>query len=392
MADENIGPLFPGGTTFDPDEPPSTEAPVGALATAEPPHLEHRAADILPDRHHWGRSCLAIVLVLALFVGTVGAVVYFYGYRNLFPSGGQGDAVDIEIPDGTGVSGVGSLLESKSVISDAFLFRLYVRVKVHSLPIETGVYTFRKHSSVAQAIDVLRRGPHPPLSLRFTVPEALTIAEMTPIIGALPGITGSRFQTLATNGQVRWSAQPAAINTLEGLLFPDTYELLRQGLTEEAVVRRMLDGFQKTWDSLDKSALVQLGVSPYQAVIIASLVEEEAKIPEDRPLIASVIYNRLRQGIALQIDATILYVIGHKPVVLSSDLDVDSPYNTYKNVGLPPTPIGAPGRSSLDAALHPASTNYLYYVLCQKNGKHCFAQTQDEFERLKAQAEQDGVL
>ncbi len=163
-------------------------------------------------------------------------------------------------------------------------------------------------------------------------------------------------------------------------------------LSEQQLVQTMLSRFEDVFGSLDTSRLAQLGVSPYQAVIVASLVEAEAKVPEDRPLIASVIYNRLREGTPLQIDATILYVIGHKETVLNSDLEVDSPYNTYKNVGLPPTPIDSPGRSSLQAAVNPPATNYRYYVLCKKNGAHCFAETLDEFNRLRAQAEAEGIF
>ena len=154
----------------------------------------------------------------------------------------------------------------------------------------------------------------------------------------------------------------------------------------------MLSRFESVWSGLDKGRLPQLEVTPYQAVIVASLIEAEAKVPEDRPLIASVIYNRLKEGMPLQIDATILYVIGHKDTVLFEDLEIDSPYNTYKNAGLPPTPIDAPGSDSLEAAVNPASTSFLYYVLCEKSGKHCFADNLDDFNRLRAKAEQDGLL
>jgi UPF0755 protein len=127
-------------------------------------------------------------------------------------------------------------------------------------------------------------------------------------------------------------------------------------------------------------------------IVAASLVESEAKVKEDRPLIASVIANRLQKGMKLQIDATVLYAIGHKDKVLYSDLEVDSPYNTYKIDGLPPTPISAAGKASLEAMLHPADTTYLYYVLSDKNGKHAFATTPSEFEALKAEAHRKGLL
>ena len=135
------------------------------------------------------------------------------------------------------------------------------------------------------------------------------------------------------------------------------------------------------------------GLGPYQLIVAASLVESEAKVKEDRPLIASVISNRLQKGMRLQIDATVLYALGaHKDRVLNKDLEIDSPYNTYKMDGLPPTPISAAGRASLEAMLHPAATTYLYYVLSDKNGKHAFATTSSEFEALKAEARRKGLL
>jgi UPF0755 protein len=128
-------------------------------------------------------------------------------------------------------------------------------------------------------------------------------------------------------------------------------------------------------------------------VVAASLVESEAKVDEDRPLIASVIENRLEKGMRLQIDATVLYALGeHKTRVLYKDLEIDSPYNTYRIEGLPPTPISATGRASLTAMLHPPKTTFLYYVLSDKNGKHAFATTPSEFEALKAEARRKGLL
>jgi UPF0755 protein len=135
-----------------------------------------------------------------------------------------------------------------------------------------------------------------------------------------------------------------------------------------------------------------VGLSPYEVIIAASLVETEAKVAEDRPLIASVIHNRLQRKMLLGIDATVLYALGaHKTRVLFRDLEVDSPYNTYKHAGLPPTPIGASGVRSIEAVLSAPRTDYLYYVLIDSNGKHAFATTAAEFERLKAESRRKGV-
>ena len=351
----------------------------------------HHSPVAVHERSRWGRSCLAGLVVFSLVVGSLGAVAYVFGYRKLFPASPHGGEVEVVVPEGVGVSAVADILETKGVIASAALFRAYVRLRAGDLNVQKGAYTFRRGSSATQTIEVLRRGPRPPESLRFTVPEAFTIARMKDVVGSIQGLSGERFAQLATGGEIRWSEQPTGVGTLEGLLFPDTYEVRRAGLTEDSVVRRMLARFQEVWGSLDKRRLGEFGLTPYEAVIVASLVEAEAKVPEDRPIIASVIYNRLREGIPLAIDATILYVIGHKDVVLFEDLEIDSPYNTYKNAGLPPTPIAAPGRKSLEAALNPAETRFLYYVLCEKDGRHCFAETIEGHNANIARAERNGL-
>src|SRR5205823_1468840 len=161
-----------------------------------------------------------------------------------------------------------------------------------------------------------------------------------------------------------------------------------------AVLRRLVSRFDQVADEVGLgAAAVRTRLGPYQLIVGASLVESEAKVPEDRPLIASVISNRIQKGMKLQIDATVLYALGeHKDRISNKDLEIDSAYNTYKIEGLPPTPISAPGRASLEAMLHPADTTFLYYVLSDKNGKHAFATTPSEFEALKAEAHRKGLL
>ncbi len=145
---------------------------------------------------------------------------------------------------------------------------------------------------------------------------------------------------------------------------------------------------------MDWSRLDELGITRYEAIIVASLIEMEAKLDEDRPLIASVIYNRLREGRALQIDATVQYALPEerKPRLFEADLAVVSPYNTYLNVGLPPTPIATTSLASLQAAADPADTGFFFYVLADTEGKHAFAETFEEFQALVQQSIDAGVL
>src|SRR4029450_8259909 len=160
-----------------------------------------------------------------------------------------------------------------------------------------------------------------------------------------------------------------------------TYEFVEEGLNARTVADRLLEQFDTEGQNLPFEQAKELGVTPYEVVIIASMIEEEARVDRDRRLIAGVIYNRLREGMALGIDATLLYDDPTPDGELSSsDLEYDSPYNTRIHAGLPPTPIASPGEKSLRAALHPADTDFLYYVLCGEDGHHRFARTLAEHD------------
>ncbi|MDQ1508005.1 MAG: hypothetical protein QOD57_5732 [Actinomycetota bacterium] len=335
-----------------------------------------------------GRIVLGVLAILAVMGVGAGAWVL----RQVNPSGGPGAKVVVDVEPGTSVATVASRLDSKGVITSARIFRLYLKVTGGAGSIQAGEYELRTNLSMGAARSALKRGP----SIRFqklTNPEGLTLDQIGDRVGALPGRSKDRFLAAARAGTVRSKWQPPGSTNLEGLLFPDTY-LITDKEDETSVVRRLVDRFDQVGDQVALGAAARpTGLSPYQLIVGASLVESEAKVNEDRPLIASVISNRLQKGMKLQIDATVLYALGaHKDRVLNKDLEIDSPYNTYKIEGLPPTPISAAGRASLEAMLHPADTTYLYYVLSDKNGKHAFATTSSEFEALKAEARRKGLL
>jgi len=327
---------------------------------------------------------LAVLLVLGLGAG-------LWVLKQVNPSGGPGEKVAFDIVPGTSVSAVATGLEDKGVITSAQVFRLYLKVSGGAGSIQAGEYGLRKNLSMGTVKAALRRGP----SIKFqklTVPEALTLDQIADRVGALPGRSRDKFLTAARSGAVRSKYQPPGSTNLEGLLFPDTY-LVTDKEDEAGIVRRLVNRFDQVADEVGiATADRPNGLNAYQLIVAASLVESEAKVNEDRPLIASVISNRLQKGMKLQIDATVLYAIGHKDKVLYKDLEVDSPYNTYKIDGLPPTPISAAGKASLEAMLRPAETSYIYYVLSDKNGKHAFATTAAEFEVLKAEARRKGLI
>jgi UPF0755 protein len=333
-----------------------------------------------------------IVLGALAVLGVVGLVAGLWVLRQVNPSGGPGEEVKVDIAPGTSVAAVADKLEDHDVITSAQVFRLYLKVKGGTGAIQAGEYDLPTNLSMGEAQAALRRGP----SIRFqqlTIPEGLTLDAIADRVGALPGRSRDKFLAAAKSGTVRSRWQPPGQNNLEGLLFPDTY-FVTDKEDETGIVRRLVGRFDEVADEVGLGTRTgPAGLSPYQLVVAASLVESEAKVKVDRPLIASVIENRLQKGMRLQIDATVLYALGkHKERVLYKDLEVDSPYNTYRIDGLPPTPISAVGQASLEAMLDPADTTYIYYVLSDKNGKHAFATTSGEFEALKNEARRKGLL
>ncbi len=339
-----------------------------------------------------GRGAKILVALGVLFV--VGLVVAggvaLWVNRQVNPSGGPGQAISVQIPNGSSTQRIATILEKSGVVDSARVFRLYVKAKGGG-PFQAGSYTLRRNEKFDQLISALEKGPKLTFQ-RLTVPEGLTIKQLAERVGKMPGRSAERFLEVLESGQVRSRYQPAGSNNLEGLLLPETY-FVAPDEDEARILRRMVDAFDKLATELNISAAASRhGLTPYQAVIVASMIEREARVPEDRGPIAQVIYNRLERGMPLQIDATVLYALGvQKDVVLLKDLEVDSPYNTYRIPGLPPGPIAAPGRRALEAALNPTPGPYLYSVVIEENGRHAFAETLAEHNRNIAAAKAKGL-
>lgn len=365
------------------DEPTGTPAEAGAT-TAD--GEDGRRFRLTRTR----KIVLGAVALVLLLAGAAGVWLF----RQIDPPGSPGDPVPIEIGEGSAKSAIADLLADRDVITSSRVFRIYMRV-TGAGEFQAGIYSsgeLRTNMAMGDVVDALESGPEIAYE-RLTVPEGLTLDEIAERVGALEDRSAERFLELATSGSIRSSLQPEGVDTLEGLLFPDTY-LIAEDENEEEILRRMVSLFEQVTDS---TGLVEradaVGLTPYEAVILASLVEAEAKVPEDRELIASVIHNRLDDGMLLQIDATVIYALGeHTERVLFRDLEVDSPYNTYQNAGLPPTPIAASGEASLEAAVAPADTEFRFYVKTEESGKHAFARTAQEHERNVVDARERGVI
>lgn len=325
---------------------------------------------------------------LATWAGSLGRITDVTAPADVVP----GQPVDLEIPKGATARDIGAILAEHGVVSSSVGFEVAVRRRDVGSQLQAGPYRLETGMDADGALDVLLEGPIVE-TYRVTVREGLwigeileTVAEQSPwsvdeLAASLTKVTSPLHE-----GEV---SDPV---TWEGLLFPDTYEFATDAMAEE-VLQRMADTMVARVDSIDWAPLESHGLDRRDGIIIASMVEAEARLSRDRPLIASVIVNRLEIDMPLQIDATVIYALGDRGRKLSrSDLDVDSPYNTYRVVGLPPGPIGAPGLESLQAAAAPATTEYLYYVLTDAEGGHSFATTYEEFQRLKAKAKAEGIL
>lgn len=229
------------------------------------------------------------------------------------------------------------------------------------------------------------RKPPEPETFTVTVPEGLTIAQTAnKVSGQTDGEIGAaQFEAATKEGGYEYDFLEGSDGNLEGFLFPKTYDVTDDESARDVVVT-MLDQFGIETGSLEWGRAQAYGLTRYDILIIASLVEREAKVPEERPVIASVIYNRLKAGMKLQICATVHYALGDWSHELSySDLEVESPYNTYIVSGLPPGPICNPGFESIRAALYPEQTEYLYYILTSTDGHHSFTDDYEQFERWK---------
>jgi UPF0755 protein len=335
---------------------------------------------------HWGRRVLAAVgvLLLLLIAVAVGTVVWVN--RHLTGSGGA--TVTVTLPADAGHATLAKVLTHAGAVQDAWLFRHYLDYRGTESP-SAGPYTFHHHEGYRAALRDMSNGPAV-VQARLTIPEGYDLGQIATAVGKLPGMSAQRFLAAAASGQIRSRYQPANVSSLEGFVFPDTY-FVDNGETEAQLLQTMVNRFDQIADSVDL-ATPSNGLTPFQTLIAASLIEKEAKVPPDRAKIARVILNRLGAHMKLQIDATVEYALGvHKTQLLDSDLQVNSPYNTYKIDGLPPGPIASPGKASLEAALNPAPGTWLYYVLISSDGSHGFATTPAEFNNLLALAHARGL-
>ncbi|MGH9254396.1 MAG: endolytic transglycosylase MltG [Vicinamibacterales bacterium] len=322
----------------------------------------------------------AILLPVAFAaVGGTGALLTWQRINDPY-KGFAATEQFVEIPVGTGTRALGRRLIEAGVVRDEFAFRAALWWTGHSQGLQAGEYRFDR---AATAVDVVERVARGDVHARhLTFPEGLTIQEMSGVYESRGFGTASSFLGAARDASLIRDLDPDAAD-LEGYLFPETYALTRQ-TSVQRLVRLMVSRFRAMYnDELRRLAQAQ-GLTIRQVVTLASLVEKETARPEERPLVAAVYRNRLKIGMGLQADPTVVYALQkagrYDGNIRREDLLLDSRYNTYRYPGLPPGPIAAPGQASLEATLRPASVKYLYFV-SRNDGSHVFAQTLVEHNR-----------
>ncbi len=294
------------------------------------------------------------------------------------------EQVIVTVPDGSGVLQIQALLVEANVVSDDNEFYARVMERGEETNLKSGTYEFTTYSDVDDVIDQLVEGPNTTYN-RLTLPEGLTVSETAALVESSLGISADVFleQAKASNYASEYSFLADAQNdSLEGFLYPKTYDFSGQEITADLVIRTMLDQYETELASYDFEAAAEailerygIEMSEYDFITLASIIEWEAVTDDDRTLVSSVFYNRLSLGMALQSDATMSYVTGS--AVTASDLSIESEYNTYLNLGLTPTPVCSPSIESIQAALEPSDTSYLYFYIVEDGvtSVHAFSET-----------------
>jgi UPF0755 protein len=331
------------------------------------------------------RARVGALLALAFAIAAVWFLVSLF---QPFAGTGHGKVI-VDIPKGSSSGAIGSILARDGVVSSGFFFDLRAFVAGKRGDLHSGRFQLARDMSYSAAIAALSKPPPAAIVVKVTIPEGYTRLQVA-VLAREDDLTGSYLAASirASSLDPAHYGAPSGTANLEGFLFPATYEMVA-GVPAVRLVEQQLLAFKQRFSADDIRRAHELRVTPYQLLTVASMVEREAQTAHDRPLIAAVIYNRLREGMPLGIDATIYYAVELQKQVpvyaqelTEAQLHIDSPYNTRLHKGLPPTPISNPGTPSIEAAAHPAHVPYLYYVAAADGcGEQAFSNTYAQFER-----------
>ena len=293
----------------------------------------------------------------------------------------------VDIPSGSSTSEIAGILKEKHLIRNKSLFMLRVKKSNFGGKLKAGIYTLNNGMDVDEIINNLAAGGKSENTVKFTIPEGYELKQIGRKLSELNLVDMEEFMALTADASRYWDKYPFLKDiqkgkSLEGFLYPDTYEVYKNS-TEEQIIDKMLGKFQQVYDEKIKNNIESTGLSLNEVITLASIVEREGKVDEERPLIAAVFYNRLKKDMKLESCATVQYALGERKEKLNyDDIKIQSEYNTYIHKGLPPGPIASPGLKSIDSVLNPSNESYLFFV-SKGDGTHVFSTNYKDFLKAK---------
>ncbi len=338
---------------------------------------------------HFNTKRLSITLIIFIFMIAIISFIYIQNALGPMDSSASEEEVIITIPSGSTTIDIAELLYENELIKNKVVFQYYIQWKNVGAKLQAGKYSMSKRMSIEEIVQDLIMGKTIKETYRFTIPEGYTVEQIATLLPEQGLGTKEQFLELAKVSQEQeifdFNFLQEALKQhkveykLEGYLFPNTYEV-KKDASEKEILTLLLHQFEKQWHEDWNQVLLEKEMTLHQLVTIASLVEREATVEKERAIIAGVIYNRIKEKMNLQIDATIQYILGEqKSRLMYEDLKIDHPYNTYLYTGLPPGPIANPGIESIKAAIFPQENSYLFYVTKKDGtGEHYFAKTYEE--------------
>lgn len=330
-----------------------------------------------------GKFIVLLIIIIFIILGKS-----YYNKQFLAVNAANPEEILVEIPKGSTSTKISNILFEKGLIKNKSIFKIAIKNKEAGNKLKAGNYVLNTGMDVYEIIDELTKGSKNENVERFTIPEGYEIRQIADKLSEQGLVDKNRFLELVSDKSYfqdkhLFLEELEEGQSLEGFLFPSTYEIYI-GSTEEEIINKMLNQFSEVYEKEIKNNMGKFDLSLNELVTLASIIEREAKLDEERELISAVFHNRLNQGMLLQSCATVQYVLGERKEVLSDrDIQIESDFNTYIHQGLPPHPIAAPGEKSLIAALNPANVDYLYFRTKEDGtGGHTFSRTYDE--HLKA--------
>ncbi len=320
-------------------------------------------------------------------------IVSFHLTQEVMPAAGYGEEeLVVVIPQGASSAEVAEILQEEGLVRNQLAFRLYTNYMGYAPRLQAGKYQLSPGMTLKEIVDKLAQGEVMVDYVRVTIPEGLHKEQVAQRLENYDVTTAESFLGCAREESFDfWFLQEREIdNSLEGYLFPDTYQIKIEWEDKE-IIELLLKRFDEVFNDSFQERVEELGLTVHEVVTLASIIEREARVKEEQPLISAVFHRRLEKDILLQSCATVQYALGEvKPVLTYQDLEVESPYNTYINYGLPPGPIASPGKEALEASLYPADTEYLYFVLKgDGSGEHYFSKTLEEHLKYQRKANQE---